>query len=111
MNDSEWVRSRRLPPPPALLERIELALSSHADDSTMSRSENFARAAAGVIAPLVAPDSVDASRDREVATNLLAVDALVTYAIEAAAEECGTIAQNVDRVIARLASLAPSAKI
>jgi hypothetical protein len=111
MNDREWLQSRRPLPPPKLFDRLALAVTSLSDESKMSRSEILANAAAAILAPLVASGGPEASRNREVATDLLAADALVTYAIEAAAEECDAIARNIDRVIAPLASLAPAGKV
>lgn len=77
----------------------------------MSRSERLVAAAVTLLAPLVGPGAPDVSRSRDVAIDLLAADALVTYAIEAAAEDCAAIGQNVDRVVAQLASLAPAGKV
>lgn len=111
MNDREWLQSRRPSPPLKLLDRVELAVTPLSDDSTMSRSEILATAATAMLAPLVGPGAPEVSRNRDVAIDLLAADALVTYAIEAATEDCGAIGQNIDRVIARLASLAPAGKV
>jgi hypothetical protein len=111
MNDREWLRSRRPSPPPKLFDRVELAVPSLSNESTMSRSETLAIAAVSILAPLVGPDAPEVSRSREVAIDLLSVDALVTYAIEAATEECEVFQQNIDRVIAQLASLARAGKV
>ncbi len=111
MNDREWLQSRRLPAPPRLFERVELALAPHSGDSTLSRSEILASAAAAILGPMVGPGAPEVSRNSEVAIDLLAVDALVTYAIESATEECEGFRKNIDRVIAQLVSLAPAGKI
>jgi hypothetical protein len=111
MSASEWLRSRRPQPPQRLAERLEAAANPLPGDSAQSLSETLASAAAAILAPLSTPDEPEGSRSREVAIDLLAADALVTYAVEAATEECETFRQNVDDVIARLASLAPAGKI
>lgn len=110
MNDRDWLRSRRLSAPPKLFDRLELAVAPVSAGSTMSHSEILASAATAVLAPLVGPGAAEVSRNREVAIDLLAADALVTYAIEAATEECEALGQSIDRVITRLASLATAGK-
>jgi hypothetical protein len=77
----------------------------------MSRTEILAAAAVAMLAPLVRPGAKEVSRSRDVAIDLLAADALVTYAIEAATGDCVAIGQNIDRVVARLVSLAPEGKV
>jgi len=47
-------------------------------------------------------------RDRSSALDLLAADALISYALEAAAENCESFAASTDAMIERLAALAPS---
>ena len=111
MNDSEWLRSRNPPPPSKLSARLEVAVAPASDDSTTSRSERLASAAVAILAPLLNPGAGDVARSRDVAIDLLAADALVTYAIEAAAEDRTAMGQNIDRVVAQLASLAPEGKV
>lgn len=111
MNDSEWLQSRRPPPPPKLSERVQLAATPFSDDSKMSRSERLARGAVALLAPLFGPGAPDISISRDVAIDLLAADALVTYAIESAADDCATIGQNVDLVVEQLISLASTGQV
>ena len=111
MNDREWLESRRPSPPPKLFNRLELAVSPLSDALAVSRSEILSTAAASILAPLIAAGGSEAARNREIAIDLLAADALVTYAIEAATEECQAIAQTIDRVVLRLASLAPAGTV
>jgi hypothetical protein len=110
MNDREWLRSRRPSPPPKLFDRLEAAVTPLTEDLSISRSEILASAATALLVPLVGPDAPEVSRNREVAIDLLAADALLTYAIEAATEKGDAFAREIDRVIARLASLAPAGK-
>jgi hypothetical protein len=111
MSAREWLQSRRPQPPERLARRLEAAVNPLSSGSAQSLSETLASAAAAILAPLSTPDESEGSRSREVAIDLLAADALVTYAVEAATEECETFRRNVDEVIARLASLAPAGKI
>jgi hypothetical protein len=60
---------------------------------------------------LLQPDARDVPRSRDIAIDLLAADALVTYAIESAAEDRGAMGQNIDSVVACLAALAPEGKV
>lgn len=111
MNDREWLRSRRPLPPAKLFDRLELAVNPLAEALTTSRTEILSNAAAAILAPLAASGGSAVARNREIAIDLLAADALVTYAIEAATEDCQAIAQNIDRVVQRLASLAPAGSV
>jgi len=111
MNDSEWLRTRRPTPPSKLSARVQVAVGQASEESTTSRSERLASAAAAILAPLLQPDAGDVPRSRDVAIDLLAADALVTYAIESAAEDRGAMGQNIDSVVAYLAALAPEGKV
>jgi hypothetical protein len=108
MDDREWLGSRHPSPPAKLFDRLELALDPLREALTISRSEILSSAAAAILAPLIASEGTEPTRNRKTAIDLLAADALVTYAIEAATEDCQAIAQNIDRVVQRLASLAPA---
>ena len=104
MNASEWLASRHPAPPVKLAQRLESALSEFLSAPDVTPSDAFAVAAAGLLRRLMMAESKPSSR-REEAIDLLAADALVTYAIEAAANECGSFAERTDAVIARLAVL------
>ena len=78
---SAWIRGRSPAPPPQLLSRIE-AMAAHASHTTAAADallDASARAMAGVLG--------DGCLTRESGLDLLAVDALVTYAFEAAADD------------------------
>jgi hypothetical protein len=104
VNASEWLASRRPAPPAKLAQRLESALSEFLSAPDVTPSDAFAVAAAGLLRRLMKAESKPSSR-REEAIDLLAADALVTYAIEAAADECESFAERTDAVIARLAVL------
>ena len=105
MNASIWLASRRPAPPAKLAQRLESALSEFLSSPDVTPSDALAVAAAGILRRLMSEVSRPSSR-REEAIDLLAADALVTYAIEAATDECESFAQRTDAVIARLAVLA-----
>ena len=104
MNASEWLTSRRPSPPANLAQRLESALSEFLSAPDVAPSDAFAVAAAGILRRLMRAESKPSSR-REEAIDLLAADALVTYAIEAAADECESFAERTEAVMARLAVL------
>jgi len=70
------------PPPERLLARIEAALG---DSYGLSLTEEFLSAGARILENLTANGG---GTERATALDLLAADALITYAIEAAAENC-----------------------
>jgi len=104
VNASEWLTSRRPSPPANLAQRLESALSEFLSAPDVAPSDAFAVAAAGILRRLMRAESKPSSR-REEAIDLLAADALVTYAIEAAADECESFAERTEAVMARLAVL------
>jgi hypothetical protein len=106
-----WLDSRTPPPPERLSRRMEAALAESADSGSGTIAERLTVAATAILMRL----GHDETRQPEVpgpgrrvspsALDLLAVDALVTYAAEAAAEECQSFAATTDAMIARLAAI------
>ncbi|HEX6536901.1 MAG TPA: hypothetical protein VF041_20115 [Gemmatimonadaceae bacterium] len=97
-----WLATRTPPPPPLLAARLEEALApalgrdvAHVEDASLAAAE-------AILHQLLS--TPDAGRDR--ALDLLAADALVTYAFEAASDEPDAIAARADGAMARLARLA-----
>jgi hypothetical protein len=115
----EWLQSRIPVPPPALHERVEQALlaigSSRGDPSIASGPPTAAEreihtrcltAASTILRPLLAHEGAG----REAALDLLAADALVTYAFEAASTEPLTLDECAGAAMRAIAALAvPSA--
>ena len=99
---SAWLDARRPTPPAALRARIDAALGPalHADVSDASES----LLAAGEL--LVRSLLVDDATSRGSATDLLAADALVTYAFEAASERPAELSTRAATAMARIAALA-----
>ncbi|HEX6575198.1 MAG TPA: hypothetical protein VF042_09505 [Gemmatimonadaceae bacterium] len=79
---SDWLALREPPPPPELAAHI----AHFAGDTECDRAQiptSLVRVAAKILASL--------GDGRESANDLLAADALVTYAVEAAAEQCADL--------------------
>lgn len=108
MTVGEWL-SARTPAPPALLaERLRVLLGTRIGDRSSSAYDAVLSTAETLLSELMAIDC--AGRDR--ALDLLAVDAMVTYAFEAAAESPDTLSARAAAAmtaIAKLASAPPRA--
>ena len=106
-----WLNSRVPTPPERLARRLELVLAASADPAPGTIAERLTMAAFAILTQL---GHDEASRPglsgpgghvSDAALDLLAADALVTYAAEAAADECNSFAATTDAMIARLASI------
>lgn len=80
MTVDRWLSERMDSAPPRLVERLRSALGSRVDASSADASQLFTDAANELLRELLARDS----SGRDVALDLLTVDALATYAVEAA---------------------------
>ena len=96
----EWLETRTPAPPPRLLHRIVYLLGPSANGE--ASSDTFMAAAERLLREL----SVRPTLARESALDLLAVDALVTYAFECAAESPDTLLDATTRAIERLGAIA-----
>lgn len=101
MTVREWLAQRRPAPPPALLARIEGALGDAVGAAAGTATEACLRAAERLVTELLRGDC----SSRASALDLLAADALVTYAFEGAAESPSTLAATATAAMARIASL------
>ncbi len=96
-----WLDSRTPPPPERLARRLEEALQSDFDAAdARAMVDRLTLAAVAILSGL--------EHDRGSALDLLAADALVTYALEAAAEDCVSFAASAEAMIVRLAALPAS---
>jgi hypothetical protein len=97
-----WLDARTPPPPPELAARL------HAMTAPFSAREATAEvlldAAHGAMTTLLR----DGCLTRPAALDLLAIDALVTYAFEATADEPERIDDRARQALARIAALAES---
>lgn len=82
MTVGEWLESRVPVPPPALAERMRALLGPDADASGDEIHDVLATGSERALRDLLARGD----HSRAIAQDLLAIDALVTYACEAAAE-------------------------
>jgi hypothetical protein len=97
----EWLAQRQPAPPPALLARIEAVLGDASADGAGATAEACLRAAERLVTELLRGECAS----RESALDLLAADALVTYAFEAAAEAPATLAATATAAMERIARL------
>ncbi len=98
---ADWLARCEPPPPPALAARVAALLG---DAPLASADDAVARCVAGaerVVAGLLR----DSCTDRASALDLLAADALATYAFELAGERPETLAAVADAAMARFAVL------
>ncbi len=97
---SAWIRGRSPVPPPQLVSRIERMAERS------SRAGDPADALLDVARAAMADLLRDGCLTRDSALSLLAVDALVTYAFEAAADEPDHLDARTQAALARIADLA-----
>jgi hypothetical protein len=98
----EWLSARTPAPPAPLAARLRTVLSTRWSDRSSNAHEAALATAESLLAELLALDC--AGRDR--ALDLLAVDAMVTYAFEAAAESPDTLSARATAAMAAIATLA-----
>lgn len=106
MTVRDWLSSRTLPAPAPLLERLHHLLGSRADAPGAEAHRVFLAAARDGLDEILSTQRFQ----REGALDLLAVDALMTFAYESAAEQGLSAAELSDlarRGVATVAPLAP----
>jgi hypothetical protein len=96
-----WLETRTPPPPDALRERLA-AVAESAVSASAPDPDALIRTAEGLLVALLRSN---ASR-RERALDLLAADALVTYAFEAAAEDASSLERLTTDAMRRLSAVA-----
>jgi len=97
-----WLDSRYPEAPEALKGRIAQVVAEHPEWNAMPRAEALVEAGEILLEHVLAA----APKDREAALDLLAADACVTYAFEAAADEPAQFTERADRAMRRIAALA-----
>ena len=102
MTVAEWMADRSPRPPEQLEARLRTLLGARAGDGASTAHEALLTTAESLLGELLALDC--AERDR--ALDLLAVDALVTYAFEAAADAPDTLSWRATAAMAAIAGLA-----
>ena len=97
---ADWLRARQPAPPVSLRARIE-ALTAGASPSKPPAD------ALAEVAELAMRDLLRAGCEpRESAIELLAIDAIITYAFEAAADDVASLEARTRTALARIAALA-----
>ena len=96
-----WLASRTPPPPEILRSRITLALGNAAHRGVEETERVCLDAAERLLSGLF----VDGDGERHEAADLLAADALVTYALEFAAESPGAFVDRATRALERFGRL------
>jgi hypothetical protein len=97
-----WLRERTPAPPARLAERLSEVLGRRSDLDERAAAACCLDAAESLLGELMA----DPSPGRESALDLLTVDALVTYAFEAAAREPESLEAQAASAMSRLARTA-----
>lgn len=99
---AQWLDLRQPVPPPALRARIDSALGPDLRAESGDPCETLLSAGERLVRQLLA----GAATSRDSALDLLAADALVTYAFEAASERPAELRQRAAAAMARIATLA-----
>ena len=103
-----WLATREPVPPPALAARLRELLGSRALEAAAGEApELLLQAGEAVLARLLSA----AATTRESALDLLAADALVTYAFEAAGDEPESLPMRVERAMASIARVPAAAAV
>lgn len=97
-----WLRDRSPTPPARLLARVEESLGKRLEGDAAAAPELCIAAAERLLAELLARPTAG----RESALDLLTVDALVTYALEAAASSADALPELTTNAMTRLAAVA-----
>lgn len=101
MTLARWLDARRPAPPPALRARIDSALGSQLNEDAPDPAESFLAAAERLVRVLLDENSTS----RGSALDLLAADALVTYAFEAQSERPTELRRRAGDALTRIAAL------
>lgn len=99
----DWLASRTPSPPPRLAARLAAAMPASESSDPNDTPGSLIAAAAAILHETV--DQPGNERNGTAALDLLAADALITYAVEAAAEDCERFAALTDEMILRLAAV------
>jgi len=101
MTVGDWIRARSPEPPPAFTALVLESLGSRTHDDAARVTECCLEAAVALLEELLAGDPLE----RSDASALLAADALVTYAFEAAADTPERLDDRAADAMVRLAAL------
>jgi hypothetical protein len=99
-----WLEKRVPASPPRLSARIHQVLGAHAETASDELAARCLDAAEELLRELLARPSAG----RESALDLLTVDALVTYAFEAASDDPASVAALAEAAARRFAAVVPA---
>lgn len=102
MTVGAWLRERSPRPPERLTERVEAVLGDRCNLEGSGTTDYCLEAAERLLREVLTRPSVG----RDAALDLLTVDALVTYAFEAASETPSSLESRATDAMARLAGAA-----
>ncbi len=102
MNHAAWLTAREPDAPPALTACVRELLESHAEWEELSRVDAFIEASTVLLRRVLEGGTVA----RANALDLLAADACVTWAFEAAADDPQGIAGKAERATRGIAAIA-----
>jgi hypothetical protein len=97
----EWLQARQPRPPAELMAGLERALGPALNEDSTNATAAFLAAAERMLRALVASGETG----RPVAGDLLTIDALTTYSVEAAAETLGNMPDFAEDAMARFANI------
>lgn len=100
-----WLASRQPVPPEALIQRLTAVLGARADEEVADLPEAMLSAGEALLSKLLC----EGRTDRQTALDLLAADAFVTYAFEAASDDPSRITERAQRAMAQISHLAVDA--
>ena len=104
MTLGDWLSERAGAVPPRLTARIDGALGTRRDAPRADAARQCVDAAEALLRDLLSRESTG----RDSALDLLTVDALVTYAFEAASDDPSTVSVSAAAAAYRLAAVARS---
>ena len=102
MTHSAWVTAKGADAPPALVARVQGVLWAHKDWASLPVADALVKAGEELLNGVLD----DSAAGREVALDLLAADACVTWAFEAAADFPGSLPAQAERAMQQIAELA-----
>ncbi len=105
MNHAEWLSSRDAEAPPALTTCARELLEAHPEWEQLSRVDALIEASEALLRRVL-EGGAQARTNRANALHLLAADACVTWAFEAAADDPASIANRAERATMGIAAIA-----
>ena len=102
MSHTAWLTSRTPAAPADLVDCVRALFKEHPEWNALHRADAFIAASEELLRRVLGHSCAA----RSSALDLLAADACVTYAFEAAADEPGTIAARAESAMRRIAAIA-----